>query len=510
MMRHVSASRFALTLCGLLAWGCSSSEDVSQTPGTHDASADAAGDSHADTGPDGATDAGSDSVADAPPDTPADTPEADVDVAPELEPFTPRGAGRHTTGGRSPSSHVIFVTSLADDAGTQDSLRWALDQFPGDPLYIALAVEGQIFLSTILKIVRPNVTIDGRFAPGQGTWITGERFQPEADNLMMIGVRHLGNDPAGDGNSDALSIGPWNEPGDAVTSNHYYRECEFRHGQDEVWAATPRQNDAATGNVVEKVTVDRSMIANPTGDGHPFGVFVGDGVRDITFVETLFYNFDDRYPFVRAYAERVEVLNVFNAGAFNENFSHFFGTGIIRHCQIQLHPTWNDIRAFYNVGDGLVWLEDVVVTSEVGKTNSHGLTRGGAPAATPQFAQTVDEGTLVEGQNVKALVLGLDGSRAVGAPIYGGTLNDAAQDVIDDAAEGTCSTMMQHPGPLPVAMGADYPPSNAHMVPTAYLQWYPSGTDPEAVIDDGSSWAGYLEVERIGAFLVSELNAASP
>ena len=516
MLLRSSISTLMLALFGLLAWGgCSSSEDASPSPSTLDGSADSGeADGAADTGADGALDGGTDGASDAGSDAmdaSADAaPEADVAAVPALDPFVPRGGGKETTGGRSPSSHVIFITSLADDAGTPNSIRWALDQFPGAPLYVALAVEGELSLETTLRITRPDVTIDGRLAPGQGTWITGKRFEPQADNFMMIGVRHLGNDPEGDGNSDTLSIGPFDKPGDAVTSNHYYRECEFRHGQDEVWAATPRQNGAATGNIVEKVTVDRCMIANPTGDGHPFGVFVGDGVHDITFVESLFYNYTDRYPFVRDYAERVEVLNVFKAGAFNENFSHFLGSGIVRHCQIQLHPTWNDIRALYNVTDGLVWFEDVVVTSEVGKTNNHGLTRGGAPAATPQFTQTVDDGSLVEGQNVKTLVLGLDGKRAVGAPIYGGFLNDAAQDVIDDANDGTRATVAQHPGPLPVATGASYPPSNANMVPDNYLQWYPSGTNPEAVISDGSSWDGYLEVERIGAFLVSELYGTSP
>jgi len=48
------------------------------------------------------------------------------------------------------------------------------------------------------------------------------------------------------------------------------------------------------------------------------------------------------------------------------------------------------------------------------------------------------------------------------------------------------------------------------MVPDNYLQWYPAGTNPEAVISDGSSWDGYLEVERIGAFLVSEFYGTSP
>ena len=93
-----------------------------------------------------------------------------------VSPLTLRGAGANTTGGgQSASSHVIFVTSLSDSAATANSIRWALDRHPGDPLYICLAVEGEIALASQLTITRPNITIDGRFAPGVGCWFTGER-----------------------------------------------------------------------------------------------------------------------------------------------------------------------------------------------------------------------------------------------------------------------------------------------------------------------------------------------
>ncbi|PKN47339.1 MAG: hypothetical protein CVU63_06535, partial [Deltaproteobacteria bacterium HGW-Deltaproteobacteria-20] len=110
MLLRSSISTLMLALFGLLAWGgCSSSEDASPSPSTLDGSADSGeADGAADTGADGALDGGTDGASDAGSDAmdaSADAaPEADVAAVPALDPFVPRGGGKETTGGRSPSS----------------------------------------------------------------------------------------------------------------------------------------------------------------------------------------------------------------------------------------------------------------------------------------------------------------------------------------------------------------------------------------------------------------------
>ena len=56
------------------------------------------------------------------------------------------GFGKYTSGGRG--GKVVYVTTLADDANgeTVGSLRWAIKQFPGEPLTVCFAVSGEIRL----------------------------------------------------------------------------------------------------------------------------------------------------------------------------------------------------------------------------------------------------------------------------------------------------------------------------------------------------------------------------
>ena len=78
------------------------------------------------------------------------------------------GFGRYTSGGRG--GQVVYVTSLADSG--EGSLRWAVQQYPGEPLTVLFAVTGEIRLLSDLRIKRDNYTIAGQSAPGLGIVIT--------------------------------------------------------------------------------------------------------------------------------------------------------------------------------------------------------------------------------------------------------------------------------------------------------------------------------------------------
>ncbi len=82
------------------------------------------------------------------------------------------GFGKYTSGGRG--GKVVYVTSLADDANgtTEGTLRWAVQQYPGEPITVCFAVSGEIRLVKDLRISRQNYTIAGQTAPGMGIVIT--------------------------------------------------------------------------------------------------------------------------------------------------------------------------------------------------------------------------------------------------------------------------------------------------------------------------------------------------
>jgi hypothetical protein len=92
------------------------------------------------------------------------------------------GFGKYATGGRG--GQVVTVTNINDQG--EGSLRWALEQFPGEPVTIVFATSGLIDLKTPLVIRRSNVTIAGQTAPGDGICLKGH-------SLIVSGAGKGGN-----------------------------------------------------------------------------------------------------------------------------------------------------------------------------------------------------------------------------------------------------------------------------------------------------------------------------
>jgi hypothetical protein len=85
------------------------------------------------------------------------------------------GYGGYARGGRG--GKVVHVTNLADERQNppEGSLRWALQQYPGEPITIVFDVSGLIDLKERLVLNRPYVTIAGQTSPGKGICI---RYRP--------------------------------------------------------------------------------------------------------------------------------------------------------------------------------------------------------------------------------------------------------------------------------------------------------------------------------------------
>ncbi len=82
---------------------------------------------------------------------------------------TAEGFGKKATGGRG--GKVVAVANLSDDASgsTVGSFRWAVKQYPNEPITVVFRVSGNIKLVSELKISRTaGMTIAGQTAPGDG------------------------------------------------------------------------------------------------------------------------------------------------------------------------------------------------------------------------------------------------------------------------------------------------------------------------------------------------------
>jgi hypothetical protein len=102
---------------------------------------------------------------------------------------TAEGYGKYATGGRG--GKVVFVENLEDyiaynnmEAPIPGSFRWALTQFPGEPLTIIFRVSGTIQLKPFIvsgknqndiRSSRSRLTIAGQTAPGEGITIRNSK-----------------------------------------------------------------------------------------------------------------------------------------------------------------------------------------------------------------------------------------------------------------------------------------------------------------------------------------------
>ena len=152
-------------------------------------------------------------------------------VLPAIVPAFPgaEGFGKYTTGGRG--GKVVYVTTLADDANgdTEGSLRWAMKQYPDDPLTVCFAVTGEIRLVKDLRINRKNYTIAGQTAPGVGIVITHNKVNcGGSENFIIRNIRfRVGNEDAAGNFCKENAFGAEN------CSNFILDHCDFGWSAEE-------------------------------------------------------------------------------------------------------------------------------------------------------------------------------------------------------------------------------------------------------------------------------------
>ncbi len=140
------------------------------------------------------------------------------------------GFGKYTSGGRG--GKVVYVTTLADDANgeTVGSLRWAIKQYPGEPLTVCFAVTGEIRLVDWLYFDRrENFTLAGQTAPGAGIVITHNKVEfGNSKNFIVRNLRfRIGRYDVNGNKLEKNAVGAEN------CENYIFDHCEFGWSMEE-------------------------------------------------------------------------------------------------------------------------------------------------------------------------------------------------------------------------------------------------------------------------------------
>ena len=140
------------------------------------------------------------------------------------------GFGKYTSGGRG--GQVVIVTTLEDDSlgVTEGSLRWAIKQYPGEPLTVCFAVTGEIRLVDRLYFDRrEDFTLAGQTAPGAGIVITHNKVEfGGSKNFIVRNIRfRIGRYDIKGNKLEKNAVGAEN------CENFIFDHCEFGWSMEE-------------------------------------------------------------------------------------------------------------------------------------------------------------------------------------------------------------------------------------------------------------------------------------
>ena len=169
------------------------------------------------------------------------------------------GFGKYTSGGRG--GKVVYVTTLEDDTegAIPGTLRWAIAQYPGEPLTICFAVSGDIQLKKDLRFNRrENFTIAGQTAPGMGIVISHNKVNfGGSKNFIVRNIRFRVGNADADGNLlTANAVGAEN------CESFIFDHCDFG------WSAEENMNSYDSHFITIQHCIVHEGLFN---SGHPKG-----------------------------------------------------------------------------------------------------------------------------------------------------------------------------------------------------------------------------------------------
>ena len=105
------------------------------------------------------------------------------------------GYGKFVTGGRGGNVyHVTRLDDCSDNNLVEGTLRWALRTGDDTPRTVVFNVCGTIYLTSVLKLQHPNVTIAGQTAPGGGICLAGYNLYVCKPNVIIRHIRFRAGD----------------------------------------------------------------------------------------------------------------------------------------------------------------------------------------------------------------------------------------------------------------------------------------------------------------------------
>ncbi|MEI7420466.1 MAG: pectate lyase [Prolixibacteraceae bacterium] len=188
------------------------------------------------------------------------------------------GFGKFSTGGRG--GDVYHVTNLNDSGN--GSLRNGISSANG-PRTIVFDLSGNIMLKSPLKIDKPNITIAGQTAPGEGITLGGGCLKINADNIVVRYLRSRLGDQ-GEGDEDAITI----SGGTNIIFDHLSASWSI----DETLSCQSATADSIT---VQWCMITESLFNSHHAKGpHGMGGIVGS--RRQTFHHNLYAHHNSRNP----------------------------------------------------------------------------------------------------------------------------------------------------------------------------------------------------------------------
>jgi hypothetical protein len=178
------------------------------------------------------------------------------------------GFGAYAKGGRG--GDVYYVTNLNDSGA--GSLRNGISTANG-PRTIVFGVSGNIQLQSVLTINKPNITIAGQTAPGDGICLRDYSLDiANTHDVIVRGLRVRRGDvvvratgqPTGSGSLDTVSI---DDSRDII-----FDHCSLSWSCDEIFGIVQNQNVTIQWCIISEPLGDPLALIHPYGTNHAFGM----------------------------------------------------------------------------------------------------------------------------------------------------------------------------------------------------------------------------------------------
>lgn len=199
-----------------------------------------------------------------------------------------QGFGANSTGARGPAATVYFVTNLND--GGPGSFR---DAVSGSNRYVVFRVGGIINIDARI-VVKPNVTIAGQTAPGDGITIYGNGLSYSNANTTVTRYIRYRMGVGGDSGKDGITI--------ADGHDMMFDHVSVSWGRDETFSIN---------GTASNVTLQDCMIAQGLQTHSCGGLMQTDG--GVSIVRCLYIDNHTRNPKVKGVNEFVNNV-VYNWG----------------------------------------------------------------------------------------------------------------------------------------------------------------------------------------------------